>query len=130
MSRPAVVFTIWALFLGILLAVLWTIFDWDWLSLVLAGAATAGTLALALLAAGFGRGGVDAAAARAERGAGAAGRAGEARAPVRPLSYASVGVALALGCVLMGLVVGAWLWLVGCGLLALSVAGLVRERRT
>jgi len=110
MSRPAVVFCVWALFLAILLAVLWTIFDWDTLSLVLAGAATAGTLVLALLAAGFGRG-------RAAR-------------PARPLSYASVGIALALSCVLMGLVVGAWLWLVGCGLFALAVAGLVRERRT
>jgi cytochrome c oxidase subunit 1 len=72
-----------------------------------------------------------------EAGAGAGAAAsggGAAIAPAagplrRPLSYATVLLAVALATVLLGLAVGPWLSLIGCGLGALALTGLARERR-
>jgi cytochrome c oxidase subunit 1 len=49
--------------------------------------------------------------------------------PLRPLSYSTALGAIALMAVLLGLSMGAWLWITGCVLAGLSVTGLLREWR-
>jgi hypothetical protein len=136
-KRPSVAIFVWGLMLAVLLAVLWTIFDWDWLSLVLAGAATAGTFVIAAIAR-LAAGGGGAAAVPAPAGAATPDdddeRTPTAAAPadvVQPprLSFATVLVAIALSMILLGLEVGAAIWLIGIGLLLAGMAALVRELR-
>ncbi len=115
MSRPAVIFLLWALFLGLVAAVEWAIFTHhtpNYYLLVLQPAfAIGGTVALAALAA-----------PRRRR------RQNRARLHVVvDLSLPSALVGVALAVMLWGSFIGEWLLLIGAGLLALGVGGLSRE---
>jgi hypothetical protein len=114
-GRPGVAFLVWALFLGALAAVLWAVFaQRDLLSVLMPAFAVALTL---LVAAGG-----TAVARRAARRALAA-------QPDPDTSWAAVLAGVAFALVLLGLEVGTFLVLVGGGLLALALGGLVREWR-
>ena len=105
MSRPSVVFGVWAAFLLVLGLVLLAWTRSPLMNGLLFGA-VAGTVVLALLAI-------------------------HARGPVRrlvpdvslPTALAGIGVALAV----TGTAIGTWLVLVGAGLFVLGLAGVVRE---
>jgi hypothetical protein len=114
-SRPGVAFLVWAVFLGVLAAVLWAVFEQlDVLSVLMPAFAVALTVAIAAGGAGAAR--------RAAR------RALDLEAdPDTSWSAVLAGVAFAL--VLLGLEVGTFLVLVGGGLLALALGGLLREWR-
>ncbi|MGI8580445.1 MAG: hypothetical protein ACR2K9_07875 [Solirubrobacteraceae bacterium] len=113
MSRPGVVFGVWAAFLAVLAVVLWTVFVHPryWLLYALPGLAIGGTALMAVMA---------------------------ARRPRRPtavetvteLSLASALTAVALALILIGTQAGIWLVLMGVGALAFGLGGLARERRS
>jgi hypothetical protein len=105
-SRPAVVFLVWAAFLGVLALVLLAWTQSALMNGLLFGAA-AGTVVLALLAL----------------------RAREPRRRIVPdLSIATALTAIGVALAVAGSAVGTWLVLVGAGLLVLGLAGLVREQ--
>lgn len=106
MSRPSVVFLVWAAFLGVLALVLLAWTQSVLMNGLLFGAA-AGTVVLALLAL----------------------RAREPRRRMVPdLSLATALTAIGIALAVAGSAVGTWLVLVGAGLLVLGLAGLVREQ--
>lgn len=106
MSRPSVVFLVWAAFLGVLALVLLAWTQSVLMNGLLFGAA-AGTVVLALLAL----------------------RAREPRRRMVPdLSLATALTAIGVALAVAGSAVGTWLVLVGAGLLVLGLAGLVREQ--
>jgi hypothetical protein len=105
MSRPSVVFLVWAAFLGALALLL---LAWTQSALMngLLFGAVAGTLVLAALAL----------------------RSREPRRRLVPdisLSTALTGVGIALA--VAGIALGTWLVLIGCGLVVVGLAGVVRE---
>jgi hypothetical protein len=105
-SRPAVVFLVWAAFLGALALVLLAWTQSALMNGLLFGAA-AGTMLLALLAL----------------------RAREPRRRIVPdLSLATALTAVGAGLAVAGSAVGTWLVLIGAGMLVLGLAGLLRER--
>jgi hypothetical protein len=105
-SRPSVVFLVWAAFLGVLALVLLAWTQSVLMNGLLFGAA-AGTVVLALLAL----------------------RAREPRRRMVPdLSLATALTAIGVALAVAGSAVGTWLVLVGAGLLVLGLAGLVREQ--
>ncbi|HEY4279652.1 MAG TPA: cbb3-type cytochrome c oxidase subunit I [Conexibacter sp.] len=90
--------------------------------------------AVALGAVGPVAGGPGAAVGPVVRGPGAAGSpvAGPppgAALPARALSYATVLGVLGFAFVLVGLVVGQWLWMIGCGVVALALVSLLLQQR-
>lgn len=106
MSRPSVVFLVWAAFLGVLALVLLAWTQSVLMNGLLFGAA-AGTVVLALLAL----------------------RAREPRRRMVPdLSLATALTAIGIALAVAGSAVGTWLVLIGAGLLVLGLAGLVREQ--
>ena len=106
MSRPSVVFLVWAAFLGVLALVLLAWTQSVLMNGLLFGAA-AGTVVLALLAL----------------------RAREPRRRMVPdLSLATALTAIGVALAVAGSAVGTWLVLIGAGLLVLGLAGLVREQ--
>jgi hypothetical protein len=107
---------LWSSFLAALALVLWAVFAGDWIEIALLGAAAAGvalTAALMLL----GRGGAPGSDLDAERA-------------VPELSVTTAWTAAAIGAIVLGLQFGVWLVEIGCGMLVLGVAGLVREHRS
>lgn len=106
MSRPSVVFLVWAALLGVLALVLLAWTQSVLMNGLLFGAA-AGTVVLALLAL----------------------RAREPRRRMVPdLSLATALTAIGIALAVAGSAVGTWLVLIGAGLLVLGLAGLVREQ--
>lgn len=114
MIRARTIFAIWALFLALAAAVEWTIFTHAtpnyYLLVIQPAFAIGGTLAIAVLA----------------------GSRRDRAARVRPriiadLSMPSALVGVAVGVTLSGAFIGEWLWLIGAGLLALGLGGIVRE---
>jgi hypothetical protein len=111
-TRASIVALTWAALLLGLGLVLWAIFTpSDATSYILPAAAALATALIALAARG-----------RRPRP--------PAAERVLALSPATTTVTVGLAIVLIGLSVGAWLALIGAGLAALGVVGLVRERRT
>ncbi|HEX5146903.1 MAG TPA: hypothetical protein VFV85_07755 [Conexibacter sp.] len=112
MSRPSVALLVWAAMLALIAVVGWVLFPIGgpagWLIVALPAFAIGTTVALAL------------AATRPSHGVARAAR-------WRSLPSALLGIALAT--ILLGVAIGQWLWLIGLGLLALALAGLVGERR-
>jgi hypothetical protein len=105
-SRPAVVFLVWAAFLGVLALVLLAWTQSALMNGLLFGAA-AGTVVLALFAL----------------------RAREPRRRTVPdLSLATALTAIGVALAVAGSAVGTWLVLIGAGLLVLGLAGLIREQ--
>lgn len=115
MRRPGVVFLVWAVFLGVLAAVLWAVFDQvDRLSVLMPAFAVALTVLIAV-------GG----AAQARR---AARRALDAE-PDLDVSWSAVLAGIAIALALLGLEVGTFLVFIAGGLGLLAAGGLVREWR-
>lgn len=112
MSRPPVALLSWAAMLATIALVEWTLFPIGgpagWLLVALPAFAVLATAAFATAAATRSRGGAR---------------------PTPWLSPPSALLGIALATIALGLAVGAWLWLIGIGLLLGAVAGLVRERR-
>jgi hypothetical protein len=112
MSRSPVVLLAWAALLAAIAAVEWTLFPIGgpsgWLLVALPAFAVLATVALAV------------GARRA--------RPGRGRTPAPWLSPPSALLGIALATIVLGVAVGAWLWLIGLGLALLAAAGLVRER--
>jgi hypothetical protein len=103
---------LWAAMLVVFVAVMFVFGETDAISPLLLGGSALGTLALALVA------------ARAERRHAAAvpGDAADA-------SPGSAGVAVGVALLVGGSEVGPWMLALGAGMVALGIAGLVRERR-
>lgn len=115
MRRPGVVFLVWAVFLGVLAAALWAVFDQvDRLSVLMPAFAVALTALIAI-------GG----AAQARR---AARRALDAE-PDPDVSWSAVLAGIAIALALLGLAVGTFLVFIAGGLGVLAAGGLVREWR-
>jgi peptidoglycan/LPS O-acetylase OafA/YrhL len=117
MSRPSVIFVVWALFLAVVAALEWTVFTHHtpnyYLLVALPAFAIGGTVALAAVSTSRGRTRV---------------------APGEPsviadLSLPSALIGIALTVTLWGSFIGEWLLLIGAGLIALGGAGLIRELR-
>lgn len=115
MSGGARTLALWGAFLGVQAIVLGTVFGGSWLELLLLPVASTGVFATAavLLARRSRAPEADLDAAR----------------PVTEFSVATTFMALAIAAILLGLELGVWLVEVGCGMLVVAVAGLVRERR-
>jgi hypothetical protein len=112
-SRPSVVFLLWGGLLVALGAIDWAIFrPGGALPYVMPAAAAAGCGALALAA--WWRG-------RSPRAT--------ARERVVAVSFPTVLLAIGVSCVLVGFEIGTWLCILGGGLGAAGVLGLLRERR-
>jgi hypothetical protein len=110
-SRPVVALLVWAAMLAAIAVVEVALFPIGgpagWLLVALPAFAVSGTACFAAAA------------------------ATRPRAP-RPrgwLSPASGLLGIALATIALGVAIGPWLWLIGGGLLAFGIAGLVRERR-
>ena len=114
MVRPRMIFAIWAVFLALAAAVEWTLFTRrtpNYFLLVIQPAfAIFGTLAIALVAA-------------SRRDPTSRARP----AVIADLSIPRALVGIALGVVLWGAFIGEWLLLIGAGLLALGLGGVIRE---
>lgn len=117
MSRPPIVFLLWAGFLALVAAVEWTLFTHHtpnyYLLVIQPAFAIVGTIAFALLSAPRPR--PDESAGRLRL--------------VPDLSLSSTLIGIAVVVMLWGSFIGEWLLLIGTGLLALGAGGLVRELR-
>jgi hypothetical protein len=115
MSRPLVVFLLWATFLALVAALEWAVFTHDtpnyYLLVVQPGFAIAATVALGALAA-------------RRRGRE---ETRERLSVVADLSLPSALIGIAIAVTLWGSFIGEWLLLIGAGLLALGVSGVARE---
>jgi hypothetical protein len=115
-GRPGVAFLVWAAFLALLAVILWAVFtELDLPSVLMPAFAIALTLLIAV--------GGAAATRRAAR------RSRPAAEPDPDTSWSAVLAGVAFALVLLGLEVGTFLILVGGGLFALGLGGLVREWR-
>jgi MFS family permease len=114
MPRARVLFVVWATFLALAAVIEWTIFTHHapnyYLLVVMPAFAIAGTLAIALLS------------LTADR----ARPAGRPRV-VADASMASALAGIAVGVILWGAFIGEWLLLIGAGLLAIGLGGIIRE---
>jgi hypothetical protein len=117
MRFSAVPLAVYALLIGITSAVLWVWTPYTLPPALLSGGAV-GFAVVAIVVALRGRR-MDARGTRPE---------GEDR-PVPDLSFATVGVALGIINVVVGLYLGLYLILIGAGILALGLGGLIREAR-
>jgi hypothetical protein len=114
MIRARLIFAVWAVFLALAAVVEWTIFTRHtpnyYLLVTLPAFAIGGTLTIAVLASPL----------------------TDARARARPrviadLSMPSALVGIAAGVMLWGAFIGEWLLLIGAGLLALGLGGVIHE---
>jgi hypothetical protein len=112
--RPRVIFLIWAVFLAVAAGVEWAVFTRRtpnyYLLIIQPVFAIVGTLAIAVLAG-----------SRRDRTS-----QGRPRV-IADLSMASSLVGVAVGTMLWGAFIGEWLLLIGAGLLALGLGGMLRE---
>jgi hypothetical protein len=112
--RPRVIFVIWALFLALAAGIEWAVFTHRspnyYLLVILPLFAIVGTLAIAVIAG-----------SRRDR------TSQEGPRVLADLSMASALVGVAVGTMLWGAFIGEWLLLIGAGLLALGLGGMVRE---
>jgi hypothetical protein len=108
-------FLLWAVLLGASAALLGGVFDSRAIAVGLLGTAAGATALLALVAVVYGR---------TDEKSGD----GEARS-LPDLSHSSALVGIGFALLLLGLELGLWLVLIGSGLLALGVGGVLREAR-
>jgi hypothetical protein len=113
--RPRVIFVIWAVFLAVAAGVEWAVFTRStpnyYLLVIQPAFAIVGTLAIAVLAG-----------SRRDR------TSQQRPTVIADLSMASALVGVAVGTMLWGAFIGEWLLLIGAGLLALGLGGMLRER--